>query len=103
MTDRPKELKACPFCGSDDVFKHGSIAFIDYVTCQDCNARAPLDVWNNPTRTPDTERERRAFEAGRERDENPPAFLRKIMDDPSPLIWKYRDFTAYQQSQREGE
>ena len=46
-------------------------------------------------------REEEAFEASRKPMDNPPAFLRKIMESP-PVVYEYRDFAAYKQS-REGQ
>jgi hypothetical protein len=50
MTDRPSELKACPFCGSTSVSESqgetGDGKPWPYIECEECGASAEPDVWN---------------------------------------------------------
>jgi len=124
MTDRPK-LEACPFCGGQ-VDPNGWLRNdgVRGPECEQCGATAEsIEAWN--TRTPDTERERRAFEAqellaeiyrrylDNNLDECRPEWGRGLEEDLATELFcgrggrgliTLRDcFTAYQQSQKEGK
>jgi len=57
-----KQLKSCPFCGSDDIVRESaSKPYPDYFVCQDCGANADIAAWNTraPTSPPPVSRQDR--------------------------------------------